>query len=358
MRHRFMLGAAVLLLAGSRLVPAALFYADGSKINLATVRGTVATSCHNTGGEGGPRAPLHGGYGWEARCGGLLGGDTSVWWQMQLPDAYQVSTYTLAFYSFPYQVRDFTVQTSLTGLSGSWTTQATVTGNTAATVSGSFPAVSARYIRIDSTAFQDANYGMILQKVRFTGPNNPAISPAISIAQTSWSGTTVSGATWGDINQAADDGTAANWNYGPVWTHTNGFPPTPVTLTLDDLYPVQWLGITTFADNRAPKDIDVYVSPTLAGTDWTRVLQITNLPRTDGLGNNLYQEFQLERAYDARRVRFDILSNYGSTSQTYFNEIYLYVPEPAGVALLVSTVLAWPRRRPAGAARLRVRTCP
>lgn len=343
---RFMLGAmCVLLLTGTSLVQAALTYVDGSKINLATIRGTVATSCHNTGGDGGPRAPLHAGYGWEARCGGLLDGDTSVWWQMQMPDVYKVSNYTIVFYSPPYQVKDFTVQTSLTGLPGSWTTQDTITNNATDTVTGSFAAVDARYVRINSTAFQDNSYGMILQKVRFTGPNNPAVSPAISIAQTTWNGTALSGTSWGDLNQTTDDGTAGNWNYGPVWNTSDGFPPAPLTLTLNDLYPVQFVGITTFNDNRAPKDIDVYVSPTLAGTDWTRVLQMTDLPQTDGIGRSLYQEFQLDRAYDARRVRFDILSNYGNGSQTYFNEVYLYVPEPASLALLLLAALALPRRR-------------
>ena len=328
-----LLGLAGLLAPGEGW--AADTYADGSRINLATLRGVVATSSQNSGGANPVHAPLHSGYTWEFRSG-AYSGSGSIWWQMEMPAVYWVSNWTVVWFSAPYAVSNFTVQTSLDG--SAWTVQAAVSNNTAAKVTGSFPAVQAKFVRLDATAFHSLAYGMILQKVRFTGPNNPEINESISVAQSTWNGGSASGTSWGDIGQAIDDGVLADWNFGCVYAASN--PANPVIILLNGSYLVKRIGLTNFhvSDTRGARDIDVYASQLASGnSDWVLLKQLRDIPTDVGPVRMNYQEYEITPpAASVRRLRFDVIRNRGHASQTYINELYVYaIPPPRGAMMLM-----------------------
>lgn len=316
------------------------FYHDGSKINLAAIRGVTAWQSGITdANRGGPLAPLHPCYNWQTRTGGFLPGETSVWWAVELPGVYKVERF---FFRFPggttENTTDFTVQTSLDGTD--WTVRHTVTGNAAAWVYGTFAggAVDARFIKLDVTGFQFASRGCILFGAGFYGPNNPEVNPDICVAQSTWAGgsatayrydtaAAVSGAVWMIDDSAGENN---SWN-GP----TMGATSNDVVITLSQKYLVGCVAMTAYFDNRAPRDFDVLVSPTASGDgDWTRVLEIRDRPYTVGGVNAHYTEHDFQ-SVEARRVKFHILRNWGATT-TRIAQLYVYpAARPRGTVVLI-----------------------
>lgn len=178
--------AALLLLAAGPAYGGG--YQDGSKINLSTIRGSIATaSFTNSPSWGGPRAPLipiqnsyhHGGPTNSTR--------PTLWWQVKFPETYQVDNYRIDFMSWAICTA-FRIQTSLNGTD--WSDRDTVVGNAGATVTRTFPggAAEARFVRLWVDAYANAGHGLVLAHARFYGPNDPALDPRISVAQSTWNG--------------------------------------------------------------------------------------------------------------------------------------------------------------------------
>ncbi len=356
-------------------------YSDGSKVNLLTIRGTTATTIHDVSpGNGGPLAPLHPTYGGEVRTGTKQGAETSVWWQATLPGVYQASNYSLQFYGPTITCTDFTIQASLDGTN--WSVVDTVTANASATVTRTFNAgtVNARYLKLDVTGYNSSTYGLILQKAAFFGPNNPSINENISVAQSTWNG----GSARLDDPWTGNSGARPNLvdDYPQILTsyytngvgqqetneaafstmHVSGFDAPPgvassFTLALREAYALRYVGLSRINDNRAARDIDIYLSPDISGTNWKLVKQMRDIP--NDVISNCYFETTIDN-WDilAQRVRFDVIRDWkvpaglGDVNGNlimadgYISEFFLYIPEPASLGLLGLAGLWFARRRP------------
>jgi hypothetical protein len=86
----------------------------------------------------------------------------SKWWQVDLGGNFNVTQFVIRHAgaggeSTSSNTRDFTIQVSTDGVN--WTTVVTVTGNTASTTTHNIAATSARYVRLNVTAAEQAGGG-------------------------------------------------------------------------------------------------------------------------------------------------------------------------------------------------------
>lgn len=349
MRSRLaILGFALLLAAGGAW--AADNYADGSKINLCSIRGDIATNSSGNASASQPLRPV--GY-LDSRFQNDTGG--SAWWQIQFPGTYKVGSYYFQTYSNLYDSMSYQVQTSLTGTPGSWVDRTGVISlvgapKIPATLSGTFTGgpVDAKYVRLNTLSY--AGYSdMIVAVADLSGPNNPPVNPSISLAQSPWAGGSATmvdrlrGSLSGVDTAPLNDDFPTTYLYGIPY-YPDLLNPTQMTVTLNDKYLVDTVGLTTISDNRKARDLDIWISPDASGSSWTKVKSVTDLTQSV-----TYHEIGLDGVYSARRVRFDILSAWsGVGGQGYMAQLYVYgsVPEPATLALLAlgGTILLRRRR--------------
>jgi hypothetical protein len=380
----FRLPLVVMAVAVAPVLSAAPFYADGDLINLATIRGAVPTASGNL--DGGYAAllgmPLHASYGNELRWQSNSG---PAWYQIDLGDTYQLSSYTVYLHSV-FSGADLSIKASTTPLSDAqWGALAPLQSATLATLphngssnkgmAGSFPAVPARYVRLE-LANPVGWTQMILQTVKLTGPNDAVpVNNRISLAQTGWAGAITQwsdpwftqGGTPGNRTTTVQNDTIIGDDFyllRTYYTNTGGVginpgnPADPLVVepsrfyvTMNDTYMVDTVAWASISDSRRVRDLNLYASYSAAGNDWFLVKALTDLPNTQVTS---YYEVTLDQPLPVRRFRFDALTVYTPTphstlliAEGYFSEFYVYgaVPEPAAGVLLGLAGLALPRRR-------------
>jgi hypothetical protein len=350
-------------------------FLDGSQINLAMTKGVTVTG----GGSLWAGASLSGFlrpyYGWDVRW---TGGQAPGWVTIDLGRTWQVSSFKLYFHGVITAVTNLTVKTSpvaqsdvewaaLTpaySFSGSIAGAVPSTGWTANGVAGTFPAVSARYIRFAYDTY--AGYSqMIMVNASLYGPNGSVpIDNTISLAQSTWAGATASWSDpWGTLTGAKyarsttiqpcptviDDFYILRQSFPNAdggGTYPVGPPPDPLDLlaveptrffiTLNDSYLVQRVGWTSMTDNRRPMNVDIYTSPDTNGLSWVLQQTVSNAPTG-------YFETNVVTPTMSRCVRIDVLNTYGpvgdarfSIPDCYVGEIFIYgKPPPRGTVVLV-----------------------
>jgi hypothetical protein len=352
------------------------YYADGSKINLCTVRGSVVTASPNADGN----APyiIHHPYGIEARWNNAYG---PGWWQIQFPETFKVSSIKCGYYGETNSVMvsvGYQIQVSLDG--STWTTVATHTGGvtgmpndgmTGYYTLDAFAAVDARYVRYAFSGHNGGEYGspipgshnqMILNRVSIYGPNNPPVSTRISLAQSGWAGGSASFSdpwetrVWsGGSNSTsiADASVLVDdfYRLRVYWPNVDGNgqdtqgPPQPLAVepsrfyvTLNDSYVIHAVAWDGLADSRRIKDIDIYTSPDASGPNWVFQMAVTNVPATTAA---THYEVGFPTPTLARRVRFDARHVHNTSvhpalliAEGYFSEFYVFgAPPPKSTVL-------------------------
>ncbi len=353
------------------------FFADGSKINLATARGSIVTASANS--QGSHAAIVHHAYGVENRWSNNYG---AGWWQIEFPEPYRVSSMKCGYYSQTNTIMvsvAYEIRVSTDGVN--WTTVATHTGGVTAMphdgmtsyyTLDAFPAVSAKYVRYAFSGHNGGEYGspipgshheMIINRVSIYGPDNLPVSTRFSLASSTWAGATAAYSDpwntrlWtGSSNvttiQAAPnvvDDFARLHNY---WPNSDGLgqdvavPPQPLAqeptrfyITLNDTYAIHAVGWGSIADSRRAKDMDVYTSPDASGNNWVLQKSLVSLPNTGS--PTAYGETTFSAPVNARRVRFDIHRVWNPTvhsllriADAYISELYVYGAPPAKSTVL------------------------
>lgn len=307
-------------------------YTDGAKINLSVVDGAVATNTATVWNYAGAlagaiNAQYHGykmyaGYYGQSGIGVPVAPANPGYWTLQLPQPYHVSHYSLAWtWGGGYLASNFVVQTSDDG--ALWTDRASTNGNTNTTTAGDFPDVVAKYIRVKITSVGGGSGDLwILQAARFTGNNGATVDRRVSVADANWAGASITG-SWASVGQAIDD----TVNQALVYVNAADASSYPLIVRLNGQYKVDRIGIAPFSeDNRAARNIDVYTCADYGGnTNWVLVKQIRDLAYTNSAGIRWpYLQYDLDTATTAARVKFQVLTNWGSATSTYLGQLFVF----------------------------------
>ena len=369
------LGVAVAMTAGPAV--AATYYANSSQIDLCAFRDNITSSSSG----GAADQVLHPvGYA-DTRFSPDSNG--KAWWQVDFSGAYSVSDYSFRTYgdlysSFTYQIdvfdgekwfsptgpitlepdltRPITINTGTTLYKKNqpYTSEGETIYYVPGFISGSFPepVENIQAVRFTVLDYSGTYSDVCLAVAHLTGPNeNIAVSPNLSLAQTVWSG--AGAVTLNGVNTPL-----LNDNFRPVDRYIYGVSysaseaaPAEIIVPLNDLYAVSSVALSTITDGRTAKDVRIWVSPDAEGDNW---ILVTNKGKTDHmtLPQQSYHEIDFiniseEAAYDAQRVRFDVLSTYQNGSG-FITQVYVYgsaVPEPATMTLLTLGGLVALRRR-------------
>jgi hypothetical protein len=356
---------ALLFMLPVNLRGADIQYESGWLINLATIRGTQATASDNLRKDHPPASfLLHPGEG-EIRFDNNFG---PCWWMMELPGSYEVSDVRLNFRdvinSVGFQIRiaqeppDNWAQVPVVG-SFSGTLAMASNGRRVAWLH--FDPVEARFIRIEFRGHNGGEYGagsghqdLVVDGLQVWGPNNPAVSPAISLAQSAWAGATCTfhdcttdaiapdgsvqphppidcPSAVDDNDPAASDGVNAITTYftpgssGGIVQQIH--QPATFVVTLKNRARIVAVGYSGPTADRVerPRDMKIYTSPLAMGADWT--LQKT---LTDMYGG-AFQEIELDQSVIAQRVRFDIekvwnhkIDPQRKNAEGHLSQLYVY----------------------------------
>jgi hypothetical protein len=256
----------------------------------------------------------------------------------------------------PYHTTSVRLDTSMDGVN--WATQTTVVGNTDAQIDGSFLPVQAKYVRITSLASNDPLYPNIIRAVRLRGPNDALeVNPGVSVLQKTWNGgDVISASDWtSDVGGSAADqwdtiiddwASTGSFNYAR-WAglYTDAADPAPIDIRMNAAYNIGVVAITTIADNRAPRAVDVYASPDDDPANFVLIIDNWQLPLTSGSDvHNYYHETQFAAPFASKMLRFDFERGHGN-GRTYVSEVFAFIPEPTGLLPLLAGALVLRRRR-------------
>ena len=364
------LGVALAIVAGPVMADSTI---NGSKVNLVTLRDTVATSSPATQGTVG--MVQYPAYSNEMR---LSPGNytTPAWYMVNFGDGttYSVSNYQFftfgsaannSFYSsFTYRIEYLDSNT------GTWKAATlgaegadengyiTLSGTVPGYVSGSFAeAIDAQYVRLAVPAYTctGTDYGVFLKWFHLTGHNAFDVNPNVSLTALGHVGTpmvthlnstnsTAMPHLIDDYARVSSGGQFQGNGIHVCYNDSSVFVPGQIIMPLDDVYALSAIGITTMGPDRddAITQVGLWYSPDETGNNW--------IPLGDGPFslnvNTTYQEINLG-GVEAKRVRLDVLG-IKSGNLTYIPQLHLYgspVPEPAAMTLLALGGLAMLRRR-------------
>jgi sugar lactone lactonase YvrE len=324
----------------STLSAAEIRYENGSLINLATVRGTRAYASPNLKGDEPPASFLLHKVEGEIRYDSKFG---PCWWMMELPQSYNISSVRLSFRDVITSV-GFRIKTA-ERQPIDWRSVAPVAsfkgpliqaamGQKTALVE--FRPVKAKFVRIEFDGHNggengrgDGHQDLVVSQLQVSGPNDLAITPAISLAQSAWAGgrSTVHDCTVDersqdgkvkqrpprDFPEVIDDNGRASSEVGSSASYfTKGSPPdesieqtkmpASIVVTLKDRARVEAVAYSAIgrARQERPRDIKIYTSPFEIGDEWTLQKELKDIPGGE------YEEVALDQPALANRVRFDI----------------------------------------------------
>ena len=334
-----------------------LYYDHPDQINLCTVRGAVATTSKNRNAMPPADLPLHEAYG-EIRFRSNYG---ACWWMVELPQAYKVSSIKAKFREVITSV-GFKVKSSVQPLDDAgWAgvtpvldfrglLQGAGAPDPPGWAAGTFKPVTARFVRLEFYGHNGAEKGeagknhsdLVMSRVILTGPNNPAMGPAISLAQSLWAGgrATLNGA---DCPDAIDDMVEKSaWGDVHFFFFTDGSPndasykpqnkPASFVVTLAHRSLVEAMAYSAITTDRMdrPRDVRVYTSPYEIGEQWTLQKEAHDIP------GGLYEEYAFDRPVMAKRVRLDVtrvwnpdLDKNSKLAFGHMGELYVFgTPQP------------------------------
>jgi sugar lactone lactonase YvrE len=335
-----LLVVALLLALPINLFAADARYETGLLIDLATVRGAKATASDNLRTDHPePAFLLHRAEG-EIRYDNHFG---RCWWMMELPAAYNVSDLRLWFrdvitsIGFQIKVAEEPPQ--------DWAKVPVIASFIGPVVGGPggqrvaelhFNSIKAKLVRIEFTGHNGGENGsgtghedLVVSGAQVWGPNDPAVTPAISVAQSAWAGgsctlhdcTTDDHAPDGKVIPHAPVDCAAAVNDNDPSAQPGGNPivtffargsattqieqtdaPASFFVTLKNRIRVVAVGYAAATADRAqrPRDMKVYTSSLGSGDEWTLQKELTDIR------GGAYVEITLDHPAPAQRVRFDV----------------------------------------------------
>ena len=350
------LGLALWMFAAVSL-GAEVFFDDGAKINLATLRGAKATACKTciTPADLVCR-PVHT---TEMRFQSNYG---SAWWMIEWPQALRLSSHRIG-YREPMKSVGYRIKVSLTprdeagweaakpvfefrgplsrqghdGLSSGWS-------------DGHWPPVNARFVRIEWFGHNGSEAGrqgrehpdLIVGKIQLFGPNRLPITPMVSAAQAAWAGgeALLDDAHGGSGNFAAvidDSQPEPSQGFGsltgtyvtnPGDADLKKLPARPagITVTLRHTCMVEAVGYSAIAPPRdeRPRDLLVFTSPQAIGEHWELQKELHDI------AGGAYEEIAFDRPAKAKRVKFVIPRVWNTRvdgsrlASGYMAEVYVY----------------------------------
>ncbi|MCL2700068.1 MAG: PEP-CTERM sorting domain-containing protein [Phycisphaerae bacterium] len=327
-------------------------YANGSGINLVSLRDNVASANGNPGGG----QVLYQTVNWDARFAPRFGEDDAPgWWQVEFQNTYNVEHYE--FFTIASQYTSLTYRVEACVFDGSEWVWVDQTGPIAMTngdndwinpwLTGSFApgGVDAKGVRL--TILDHQGYSEIcLGLANITGTNTLPVTPNLSLAQSAWNNTsvTVNGQSYPNLIDNFD----GRSNHNAWLSYAGG--PIEMIVTLDDLYSVGSVAMSVNGYTHTwATEVQVFISPDLSGNEW---IEATGILTPNWHSHGYFQidfvdESGSPLTFDAQRVRFDV-SGGGSDSQIMIEQLYVYgapVPEPATMTLLALGGLALLRRK-------------
>lgn len=356
------------LLLGTATVRAELFFEDGTRVNLAAVRGAkVSVSPNCTTAADLVCRPVHT---TELRFQSNYG---AAWWMIEWPQVFQLSSLRLGCRD-PIKSLGYRIKVSSERLDeAGWAALKPVfefagplqklghDGLCSGWATGQWPPVSARLVRIEWFGHNGSERGepgqdhpdLIVGKIQLFGPNRIAITPAVSAAQASWAGGQVSldDARGGSNSVAAviDDGQPDAKGFGylnqsfvtnPGDADLARLPAKPAafTVTLKHTSLVEAVGYSAVAPPRdeRPRDLKILTSPHAIGEHWDLQRQLHDIA---GGG---YEEIRFAQPVRAKRVKFVIERVWNTRVDSnklasgYLAELYVYgTGQPGNVPLML-----------------------
>ncbi len=292
-------------------------YSVPANINLVMNRDAVATVSAGYN----PNGPRFGAD--DSRNIAFTAPATSCWWKIDLQQPYKIDRYRVEFFTDPgfIAATNFAFQTSVDG--SAWTTHFSYANRTptAYVYAGTIPggAVDARYFRIECFGYNNATYGMIVNRVDLWGPNNPDVSTNICVGQMTWNASDTSDTYNSDslLNEDVIQG-------GYLGAPASALPISP-EIYLDRDYIIRTLAFCNWGDTRSVKDLDIYGR---VGGEWVKIKEIRGL----SAATKLPQEFAMDTAVYTDALRYTILSNHGAADVILMlNLIYAEPPPDAAV---------------------------
>jgi sugar lactone lactonase YvrE len=309
---------------------------------LATLRGAKATASANLKVDSPlPSLLLHQVEG-EIRYDNKYG---PCWWMVELPQSWKISDVRMQFRNVITSI-GFDVKLAQTE-PADWArvpVAASFKGATADATNAQrvaqveFKPVEAKFVRIEFKGHDGGENGpgqgsghqdLVISGLQVWGPENPAISPAISLAQAAWAGGsctlhdttldehkpdgTVETRAPRGFSAAVDDNDPASPLAGQYSGefYTAGSPaaeveqtdvPADIVVTLKHRALVEAVGFSSMRHDRTerPRDMKIYTSPFSLSDDWTLQKELKDIAGGE------YEEIAFKAPALAKRVRFEV----------------------------------------------------
>ncbi len=338
-------------------VHAEVYFDDGAKINLATVREAKVSACKTciTAAD----IVCHPVHTTEMRFRNNYG---SAWWMIEWPQTLRLSSHRIG-YRDPMKSVGYRIKVSLTPLDDAgWVAVKPVfefrgplnkqgrDGLSSGWSEGQWPPVEARFVRIEWFGHNGSETGdpgrehpdLIVGKIQLFGPNRLAITPMVSAAQAAWAGgqALLDDARGGSSNFAAvidDSQPEPPQGFGSLTASfvTNAgdadlkklpVRPASIIVTLRHACLVEAVGYSAMAPPRdeRPRDLLVFTLPYAIGERWELQKELHDIA---GGG---YEEITFDRPAKAKRVKFVIPRVWntrvdaGRLARGYMAEVYVY----------------------------------
>jgi len=348
-------------------------YDSGNLIDLATVRGVVATASDSLRKDQPPAGfLLHRAEG-EIRFNNNFG---PCWWMMRLPGGFEVSDIRLSFRdvitSIGLQIKtaddppaDWKSVPIVAAFDGAL--QRAASGQHV--VELHFNARRAKYVRIEFLGQNGGEHGagsghqdLVVSGLQVWGPNDPPVGSAISVAQSAWADgactlhdcTTDDRAADGtvtarpprDCDQLVDDNDPGATGDAVIATFfAKGSPatgteqtdePARFVVTLKNRVKVTAVAYSATTDDRVerPRDVKIYTSAFTMGDAWRLEKEVRDIQ------GGSYEEIALDKPAAAQRVRFDVERVWNSridpqrkAAEGHLAQLYVYGESlPADIA--------------------------
>lgn len=334
---------------------AQLYFQDGAKINLATVRGAKVSASKNciTAADIVCR-PVHSSeMRFHSNCG-------PAWWMIQWPQQFKLSSHRIG-YRDPIKTLGYRIKVSREALDADgWAAVKPVfefsgpvaklghDGMSSGWTEGQWAPVEAKFVRIEWTGHNGGEQGrfgkdhpdLLVGKIQLYGPNHLPITPIISAAQSAWAGgeAVLDDARGGSsADGVIDDSEPKARGFGTLqctFATNPGYAnplkprikPAAFIVTLKHTCTVEAVGYSAMAPQRSdrPRDLKVLTSPHAVGDHWE--LQKT----LRDLAGGIYEEIIFDKPVKAKRVKFVIDRVYSirlddqKMATGYLAELYVY----------------------------------
>ena len=316
------------------------FYADGSAINLVSLRDNVARS---SGGDA--EQMLYRTSVLDTRFGSDA--NRQGWWEVEFANAYNVKNYEFCIHTNQWTRITYRVEARVEVSEGVWDwveqTDWLVEGNGVdktqnPLLTGYFQGdgLNAKGVRLVVQEYLGYE-NFCLVGVNITGTNSLPVTPNLSLAQSGWNNATatVNGA---ERPELIDDFANRFWGGNNGWFSGND----EIIVTLDDVYAISSVGLSVGYPHAFPDTVRILISPDPTGDNWIEATESFAFTYDANRYCSISLIDESGKPRNAQRIQFDL----GGTF--IIEQLYVYgnaIPEPATMSLLALGAMGLLRRR-------------